>query len=201
MNWCKEMNFTAIDAESILKYITEMHENRTYSAKTLWTINSMIGTYYECFKHVRPHVELPLIAKVLKSWQKREPSKKSEIFEKEAIYKVLKDAPNDAFWLPRKVFLILAICGLLRKNELVPLEMDAVTIVPAKSGQYKKFVKVCFKRLKATGEAEFSYEFFVTDEVMVQCIENYLNCFTEHQKKTGRFFRKLCESKLLNINN
>jgi hypothetical protein len=86
----------------------------------------MLGTYYECHKQIRPHIELPLIAKLLKSWQKREPTKKAEIFEKDELYKLLKEAENNAFWLPRKVFLIFAVCGLLRKYELVPLEFSGV---------------------------------------------------------------------------
>jgi site-specific recombinase XerD len=187
--WCEDSSKVPINAETIVEYITYLHNVRGLKTKTIWSLNSMIGSFYEAFKGSKPHDDLPLINKLLKQWEKVDTVKKASTFESEEIFKYFREAPDDDFHLVRKVAVILAINGLERKNEITYTTIDEL-----------KFnldcILVTFDRLKACGERKKS-QFMITDSQMRAIVSKYYNLFSEELKcSKERFFRKMIKGRI-----
>ena len=188
-NWCHGSTKEPISAETVVEYIKYLHDVRQLKTKTIWSLNSMVGSYYEAYKGSKPHDDLPLINKVLKQWEKSDTVKKASTFESEEIFKYLKEAPDDDFHLVRKVAMILALNGLERKNEITWTTIDEL-----------KFnvdcILVTFDRLKSSGESKKS-QFMITDSLMRSIVSKYYNLFSEEQKcSKERFFRKMIKGRI-----
>jgi site-specific recombinase XerD len=105
-------------AFTIDDYIVHLRENAHYKASTVWTIYSMLSSFYEAYHNHKVLDDLAIIQKRIKQWAKTEKKKKAKTFEKEEIFEFLTNAPNDDFYLPRKVVAIIGLTGLERLNEL-----------------------------------------------------------------------------------
>ena len=104
--WCRDQTVISLSTDSILKYMAELYEGDILCANTLWSVVSMISTWYESHTKRKPMAEDPQIKKLLVSWAKVEAIKKAKTLEKDELFKFLRDAPNDDFWLPRKVSMV-----------------------------------------------------------------------------------------------
>jgi site-specific recombinase XerD len=125
VEWCGSAHEEPIDpfyADNVRKYLVTLKETEDYAAKTLWTIYSMISSYYECHHNHKIHVDLPMIQTLLKNWEKEDEVKKAKSFTKEEIFSYLENAPSDDNHHVRKVAAIIAISGLLRRAELTELQ-------------------------------------------------------------------------------
>lgn len=109
------------DGETVLQYVCMLHDADLYAAKSLWTIYSMVSSYYEAFHNRKAHCDVPMIVTKLKQWEKTEEVKKAASFEKRELDHYIADAPNDDTHHIRKVAMIIAIHGLLRKVELIDI--------------------------------------------------------------------------------
>jgi site-specific recombinase XerD len=119
--WCVDDGLNTrdpTDAVSVLDYLNHLHESGSFCAKTLWTISSIISSWYETHHNHKVHEDLPLIRTKLKQWEKEDAVKKAKTFDKDEILHYLRDAPNDDIHHPQKVALIIAISGLERKSEV-----------------------------------------------------------------------------------
>ena len=154
----------------------------------MWSIGSIIGTYYECFTGNKAHLDFPMIAKQLKAWQKNEPIKKAKVLVQSELKNFIENAPDDDFYLVRKVLTIFGVGGLLRKVELSEIKVENVEFIENDS-----IVKVSFGRVKAKIHQD-SHEFFITDPLMVEKVRKYARLFPDDMKE-GRFFRKVIGGK------
>jgi hypothetical protein len=50
MEWCGENSFDPYDANNVLKYLTHLHDEDIFCAKTLWSISSMISYQISSFE-------------------------------------------------------------------------------------------------------------------------------------------------------
>ena len=125
VEWCQEDQEPPLDrfhADSIRLYLESLRNTEAFAASTLWTIYSMISSYYESHHNHKVHTDLPMIQNLLKQWAKVDEVKKAKAFTKDEIIDFLQNGPNDDFFSVRKVAVTLAISGLLRRSELIQIE-------------------------------------------------------------------------------
>jgi hypothetical protein len=116
--FCVEEGKNRDDMASLLFYLTELHKDGDFAAKTLWTINSMICAWFVNVHNKNPVKDLLTIKASIKRWEKAEETKKATAFTAENISTFLKDAPNDHVYLPIKIATILGIYGFQRRAEM-----------------------------------------------------------------------------------
>jgi hypothetical protein len=121
--WCQTSGAFIIDRRPCLKFLTRLYTKQIFCTKTSWSINSIIGSYYECYTTRKAHEDLPLIIRMLKQSLKSQTVMKATTFTSKEIFRFLREAENCDDNLPRKV----AISGLLPKSELSDMTIDQLS--------------------------------------------------------------------------
>ncbi len=171
-NFCAEENLN-FETESLLQYLHFLRSDKEfeYRATTLWTIHSILNTWFTVVHGINPYESDPLIKKTLKGWSKADEITKASVFELEDIQNFLTYYPDSKGGLVMKVGVVLAIYGLLRRTELVFLTFEDL-----------KFnadgVIVSIYRSKQAG-AKKKFQYIITDDLSRGILTRYVHCFAE----------------------
>jgi hypothetical protein len=89
------------------------------------------------------------------------------------------EAPDDNVWLVRKAITIVAMHGLLRKNEIVKMSFDDVKVYNG-DGVSTKYYEFRAHRGKARGPKKTMGDSFqVTEPICVRLLDLYIACFLQ----------------------
>ena len=181
-NFCKEKDVSESNVQSLYDYLVHLREDLLFKGSTCWTNCSSICSWFEIVHKIKPIVGFPMIKRLLQNYERVDKTKQSKTLEKHEMTKFLSDAPNNDFYLVRKVATILSIYGLLRKAELIELNFEHVE-------QKTDVCEVTINRRKGKKKHATS-SFFVTNSDHCGLIAYYISLFPCDQR-TGRFLRKL----------
>lgn len=158
------------DDASLFAFLHSLRKNQKFKASTLWTMLSMIGTFFvRVFNKVNPSTGKNFITDQLRQWTKDDETKKALVFSKEDVYKFIKEAPREPELLQKKVVLILGVFGLLRRSEIIALQFDHIQMRDNE-------VKVSIQRKKGRGPKATS-TFLITDEDALAVLKDYVSLF------------------------
>jgi hypothetical protein len=103
-NWCSEKRVKRVNEEVLLAYFEQ--KSRTFKGSTLWSIYSMLRPTLNVDKKIEIKNSLSLIA-FIKRKSVGQVSKKSSVFVKLEVEKLLKEADNSTYLLMTVRFLYL----------------------------------------------------------------------------------------------
>ena len=168
----------------------EMMDYLKYLRHTLNRASSTIVCNYSMLNKIcknRYGKQLQIYARLsdlLKSYNV-DTKKKAEVFEKSDIINFVNQAPDEPYWLVRKVIIILAYFGGLRQTELFDLKLERVSV---KDGYLLVKHSRC-KQRSDKRETAFKVPLDNFGEKVVQymnCVKNDLNIGEGRFLYTGR---------------
>ena len=162
--------------------VTEMTKQK---ASSLYGILSMIKTFYKMSQNIDIGMQVPIIPKLLKSWQQMETKKQSKTFKYEDIMEFLSWPPTPET-LVQQVNALLSISGLLRVHESLSLTFSSIV-------RHETSYTVEFFRGKQRQGNRKTNDFVIVDQRSIELLDIYIKLFSENSKKLhdNRFFRKL----------
>jgi hypothetical protein len=106
---------------------------------------------------------------------------------------LLKNAPDDAYWLPRKVALIIAVHGLMREKELEELDFEHFEVKD-------EMIIIDLYRKKQRGPKTLQ-PFVITNQQCIAMIKKYIKCCPpeERQKRFLRYMNNKLQVQRRNI--
>lgn len=158
---------------NLLEYLTFLKndEDFEYSGSTLWTISSMISSWFLATNGINTKVAVPMLFRQLKQWKKQDETKKASTFTKEDLNKFLREYGNGNGGLTMKVAVIIAIYGLLRCCEIIQVKFSDLQFYP-------DHVRIKVYRAKQAGEKKL-FQYMVTDDNSRSLLSLYVNSFPE----------------------
>ena len=182
--------------QSVQNFVVELKE--MYMASTLWSIFSILKSYFEYEHRLDLGQNLPGVPRLLKQWEKVEETKKSkvlsyflvltlfQVFTKAEIEKFLSECPNTIEHIHLKLVVVIGCYGLLRGIEIETLSFE----------QIKFEGEICFvtvNRKKHGGPVKGS-RFAITDPIGVDIVHRYFEFSPESERK-GRLLRYFVANK------
>lgn len=198
VEFCDENDLDSSKSESLFLYLDKLRNETEfdYHASTLWTISSVLNTWYEAVHGFKPYEKDPVLKRALKEWAKQDEVKKASTFERKDIIHFLTNYPDTNQGIVKKVAVILALYGLLRRNEVIQVTFEDV-----------KFnvdgVIVSVYRQKQAGPKQ-KVDYIVTDDLSRAILTKYVHLFPDEQvsrfnftiiqSKSNKIFRKMVGS-------
>jgi len=173
-DYCEDEGFMPNEPLNILKFLNDQHEVAQLAASSLWTIGSILVSYFQKVRGVNPYIAVPGLRNTLKNWQKHEETKRAKTFTAEEITQFLVESPNDRENLPRKVATILAVYGFLRKTEITELTFTDVEI-------HEEHAWVYVYRQKQASSSRERSKFLISDSNSLGILKQYIECFNQVQ--------------------
>jgi len=178
--YCKEEEVEKNVVASLKTYVHYLRNTLKYCGSTIWSVASIIGSWFTIALDLKVIGANVILKKTLQNWEKQDKVKKSEVFTKENIDTYFRDFPDDEVHLVKKVIMIFAVYGLLRRQELTDLKFEDVVFGD-------DVVYTTFRRVKGDNKDS---NYAITDSVSIALVKKYVNLY-ENGMNEGRFFRKL----------
>lgn len=178
LDFAATQNLDRQNEESVLNYMIYLHNEQDFTTSTLWSLSSMISSFFKIVFRKPEGVlqkKSPLSVQ-LGLWEKQDHVTQAPILEKEEIHRFIA-LPSSPENLPVKVALILAVSGLLRRQEIDDLTFECMEFKDEE-------LKVAVQRQKAVGPKQVSH-FLVTDPSALAVLREYFNCFRTVSHETS----------------
>lgn len=171
IEFCRKTGRDCNDCRNLGQYLSHLRtdEEFEYSASTLWTVCSMISSWYLATHKISVKDADPMLYRMLKQWDKQDERKKASTFTKEDINKFLSEFDDANGGLTMKVGLIVSIYGLLRCCELVQVQFSDLSF-------NADHIRMSVYRRKQTGEKK-QFQYFITDDESRALLSQYVNLF------------------------
>lgn len=193
LNYCEENGLASNVVQSLHSYLEMLHSDEfDFAASSLWTICSILSTWFHCEWKIRPLEVDRILEKKLKNWTKEDSKKKSAVLTKDELQKYFEEVPNDSINLWKKVAAIIGIFGFTRKKELTNVEFEDLTI-------HDDVIIVDINRKKQVSSPVVS-QATITDKNLIDIVKQYVNCFPE-SARSGRLFHKMNDKMVPNRQN
>ena len=87
LDYCEDNSKDYRSEDSFVAYVNYLHTDETFACSTLWSVSSIIASFFEkVFKSVNPLRANQNLKSLLHLWEKSEIQKQAKCFTKENIY-------------------------------------------------------------------------------------------------------------------
>ena len=185
--WLKEKNTSLISENTILAYFQALSSQ--YAPTTLWNVYSCLRLMLLLQKNIDLK-SYPLLTDYLWKNKSDHQKKKATIFTKDQIYQFLIEILTKEY-LMKKLILLIAINGALRRSELRALQFEDISLV-----ENELIINI---QQSKTDKQRNGFQYFIVPHTnkALCCLEYYKKylemILTDEQK--GDFFRWIIEDK------
>lgn len=181
--YCESEELDASNCESVDKFIQFCHDQDLFAVTTLWTIFSIVNTYFTFVHNIKLLENLPGLVKKMKQWEKEYAVTKSATLEKEEIYQYMQDENNPLLY---RTAIAIAIPGFLRRTEIKSIAFENVSF-------HQDHILIRFERSKSKGYKQ-PMSYVITDPIFRSTISQYVALFPENRRR-GQFLKNFKNGK------